>query len=173
MVALQSLLSKLFSRQEYWSGLPFPSPGNLPDPGIEPASLMSPTLKAGSLPLAPPGKPINSSLLGYRSDGPKLLLKETCPEQDSMAGRGSGHPVTAPAPLIPKPLTPRITSLPREHFQRWNHSPLKQPIPFLDCSNHKAEKAMATHSSTLAWKIPWMEGPGRLQSMGSLRVRHD
>ena len=35
------------------------------------------------------------------------------------------------------------------------------------------EEEMATHSSTLAWKIPWMEGPGRLQSMGSLRVRHD
>ena len=35
------------------------------------------------------------------------------------------------------------------------------------------EKAMATHSSTLAWKIPWAEEPGRLQSMGSLRVRHD
>ena len=35
------------------------------------------------------------------------------------------------------------------------------------------EKAMATHSSTLAWKIPWMEEPGRLQSMGSLRVGHD
>ena len=35
------------------------------------------------------------------------------------------------------------------------------------------EKAMATHFSTLAWKIPWMEEPGRLQSMGSLRVRHD
>ena len=34
-----------------------------------------------------------------------------------------------------------------------------------------SEKAMATHSSTLAWKIPWMERPGRLQSMGSLRVR--
>ena len=33
--------------------------------------------------------------------------------------------------------------------------------------------AMATHSSTLAWKIPWTEEPGRLQSMGSLRVRHD
>ena len=32
------------------------------------------------------------------------------------------------------------------------------------------EKAMATHSSTLVWKIPWTEGPGRLQSMGSLRV---
>ena len=35
------------------------------------------------------------------------------------------------------------------------------------------EKAMAPHSSTLAWKIPWMEEPGRLQSMGSLRVGYD
>ena len=35
------------------------------------------------------------------------------------------------------------------------------------------EKEMATHSSTLAWKIPWMEEPGRLQPMGSLRVGHD
>ena len=35
------------------------------------------------------------------------------------------------------------------------------------------EKAMAPHSSTLAWKIPWTEEPGGLQSMGSLRVRHD
>ena len=35
------------------------------------------------------------------------------------------------------------------------------------------QKAMATHSSTLAWKIPWMEEPGRLQSMGLLGVRHD
>ena len=35
------------------------------------------------------------------------------------------------------------------------------------------EKAMAPHSSTLAWNIPWMEEPGGLQPMGSLRVRHD
>ena len=35
------------------------------------------------------------------------------------------------------------------------------------------EKEIATHSSTLAWKIPWMEEPGGLQSMGSLRVRQD
>ena len=35
------------------------------------------------------------------------------------------------------------------------------------------EKAMTPHSSTLAWKIPWAEEPGRLQSMGSLRVRHN
>ena len=36
-----------------------------------------------------------------------------------------------------------------------------------------SEKAMAPHSSTLVWKIPWMEEPGRLQSMGSLRVGQD
>ena len=38
---------------------------------------------------------------------------------------------------------------------------------------NKAEKAMAPHSSTLAWKIPWTEEPGRLQSMESLRVGHN
>src|SRR5574340_389703 len=38
---------------------------------------------------------------------------------------------------------------------------------------HAFEKEMATHSSVLAWRIPWMEKPGRLQSMGSHRVRHD
>ena len=37
----------------------------------------------------------------------------------------------------------------------------------------KVTKAMAPHSSTLAWKIPWTEGPGGLQSMGSLGIRHD
>ena len=45
-----------FSRQEYWSRLPFPSPGDLSNPGIEHASLMSPALEAGSLPPEPPGK---------------------------------------------------------------------------------------------------------------------
>ena len=39
--------------------------------------------------------------------------------------------------------------------------------------SHALEKEMATHSSTLAWKNPWMEEPGGLQSMGSLRVGHD
>ena len=47
-----------FSRKEYWSGLPCPPPGGLPDPGIEPTSLMSPVWQVGSLPLEPPGKPV-------------------------------------------------------------------------------------------------------------------
>ena len=51
--ARQGPLSMGFSRQAYWNGLPLPSPGNLPDPGIELASLMSPALEADSLPLAP------------------------------------------------------------------------------------------------------------------------
>ena len=53
IVAHQAPLSMEFSRQEYWSGLPFPSPGDLPHPGIEPRS---PALKADSLPSELPGK---------------------------------------------------------------------------------------------------------------------
>ena len=45
-VTHQAPLSMGFSRQEYWNGLPFPTPGDLPDPGIEPKSLMSPALAA-------------------------------------------------------------------------------------------------------------------------------
>ena len=46
-VAQQAPLSMEFSRQEYWSGLPFPTPGDLSDPGNEPASLVSPALAGG------------------------------------------------------------------------------------------------------------------------------
>ena len=53
-VAYQAFPSMGFSRQEYWSRLPFPSPGDIPDPGIEPRS---PALQADALPSEPPGKP--------------------------------------------------------------------------------------------------------------------
>ena len=52
-VTYQALPSMGFSRQEYWSGLPFPSPGDLPDPGIEPRSA---ALQADTLTSEPPGK---------------------------------------------------------------------------------------------------------------------
>ena len=48
-VACQALLSMEFFRKEYWSGLPFPPPGDLLDPGIKPASAVSPALQADSL----------------------------------------------------------------------------------------------------------------------------
>ena len=54
-VAHQAPLSMEFPRQEYWSGFLFPSPGDLPNPGIKHASLMSPASAAGSLLLPPPG----------------------------------------------------------------------------------------------------------------------
>ena len=54
----QASLSMGFSRQAYWSELPGPSPGHLLDPGIKPASLVSPPLARGSLPRSPPGKNI-------------------------------------------------------------------------------------------------------------------
>ena len=61
-VARQTPLSMGFSRQEYWSGLPRHPPGDHPDPGIEPASLMSLHWQAGSLSPAPPGKPTSESV---------------------------------------------------------------------------------------------------------------
>ena len=55
-IAHQFPLSMGFFRQEYWSGLPFPSPGDLPDPGIKPASLVSPALAGGFFTSESPGK---------------------------------------------------------------------------------------------------------------------
>ena len=52
----------------------------------------------------------------------------------------------------------------------WNQKTVSEMV---DTSPCLSEKAMAPHSSTLAWKIPWMEEPGRLQSVRSVRVGHD
>ena len=57
-VAYQAPLSTEFSRQESWSGLPFPSARQLPSPGTEPESPVSPALQADSLPIEPSGNPL-------------------------------------------------------------------------------------------------------------------
>ena len=93
-VAYQAPLTMGFSRQEYSSGLPFPSPGDLPSPGIEPGS---PALQADALTSEPPGKQVSGCM--------------------------------------------------------------------------KSETEVAQSGPTLA--TPWTEEPGKLQSMGSLRVGHD
>ena len=100
-VARQALLSMGFSRQEYWSGLLFPSPGDLPD-------------------LRDQTQGLNPRLLQWQSDS-------------SLSHQGS--------PLF--------------------------------CVCVYLEEEMVTHSSILAWKIPWTEEPGRLQSTGLQRVRHE
>ena len=66
-----------FSRPEYWSGLPFPSPGDLPNPGIEPRS---PTLQADSSPAEPQGKPENTGV------GSLSFLQRIFPTQGSNLG---------------------------------------------------------------------------------------
>ena len=55
-VACQAPLSMEFSRQEFWNGLPFPAPGDLPNSGIEPVSPVSPSSTDGFFTTAPPGK---------------------------------------------------------------------------------------------------------------------
>ena len=64
-VAHQTSLSMGFSRQEYWSELPFPTPGDLPAPGTELISSASPALAGRFLTIVPPGKPITYNILGY------------------------------------------------------------------------------------------------------------
>jgi len=70
-----------FSRQEYWSSLLCPLPGDLPNPGIKPISLASPALQAGSLSTEPPGKPQQTLVYQYDEilfgKKPELLLPTT------------------------------------------------------------------------------------------------
>ena len=68
-VAYQAPPSMGFSRQEYWSGLPFPSPGDLPDPGIEPRS---PALQADALISEPPGKQVK--MITPQTSDPIILI---------------------------------------------------------------------------------------------------
>ena len=70
VIPLTDLLSMAFSSQEYWSGLPFPLPGDLPDLGIEPRS---PTLQEDALSSEPPGKPF-SGLVYLKIKEPSLEL---------------------------------------------------------------------------------------------------
>ena len=77
IVAHQAYLSMEFSRQEYWSGLPFPPPGDLLNPGIEPRS---PTLQVDSLPSEPPRKSKNPGV------GSMSLLQGIFPTQESNQG---------------------------------------------------------------------------------------
>ena len=64
-VVYQAPLSMKFSRQEYWSWLPFPSPGDLPDPGIEPSCLLSPVLAGGFSTIVPLGNSIRVRVFEY------------------------------------------------------------------------------------------------------------
>ena len=92
-VAHQTPLSMVFSRQEYWSGLPCPLPGDLPNPGIKPRS---PILQANSLPPEPPGKPKNTAVgspsLLRRSSQPRNQTGSPALQADSLSAELPGKP---------------------------------------------------------------------------------
>ena len=75
-VACQVLLSVGFSRQEYWSGLPCPPPGDLPNSGIEPMSVLSPAMTGGSLSLAPRG---SCAMLTCKNHWKNYIILFICP----------------------------------------------------------------------------------------------
>ena len=81
VIACQAPLSMGFSRQEYWGRLPFPPPGNLPDPGIKPASLAPPAMAGGFFTTAPPENPNPVIRVLELSVPPPLTFRE---------GRGTG-----------------------------------------------------------------------------------
>ena len=125
MAAHQAPPSLGFSRQEHWSGLPFPSPMHEREKWKWSRSVVS-----------------NSS----RPHGlqPTRLLRPW-----DFPGKSTGVGCHC---LL--------------------HYMMLQLVNYLAVSMKLMEKAMAPHSSTLAWKIPWTEEPGRLQTMGSRRVGH-
>ena len=92
-VACQAPSSMEFSRQGYWSGLPFPSQGDLPNPGIKPGS---PTLQADSLPSEPPGEPeiYKTHLLKQRYS--RLVLEKTNSSVGKESTCSAGDPSSIP-----------------------------------------------------------------------------
>ena len=135
-------------QEEYWSGLPCPPSEYLPDPGIKPMSLIYPAFVGGFLPLGPPGKPhiIDIWLATSVLTSHKKLLRW-----------GILH------------LYSKLHSNVRCFTMREIINSCHKKYTLKDISKSLtiiSEKATAPHSSTLAWKILWMEEAGRLQSMG-------
>ena len=181
-----------FSRQEYWSGLPFPFPGNLPNPGIEPmAPDVSPAFQADLL----LGKPtfccrhtlfctlLSPPLICFKSNTPVpmekfcSLIAAWCPpvphSPDSQSvipvpGEGNGTPLQYSCLENPMDGGAWKAAVRGVAEGRTRLSNFTFTFHF-----HALEKEMATHSSVLPWRIPGTGEPGGLPSMGSHRVGHD
>ena len=87
-VACQAPLSMGFSRQEYWSGLPCPPPGDLHDPRMEPESSVSPELQVDSLPLSHQESP--SKVLGGTNEVRKREKSERMEKEEEKEGKSGG-----------------------------------------------------------------------------------
>ena len=91
-----------FFRQEYWSGLPFPPPGDLPDPGIEAESLRSPAFAGGFFPSEPPGKPAITAAQGALGQGTASPFSAWLPGWESPSR--THHPNLLTCSFLPFPL---------------------------------------------------------------------
>ena len=87
-VTHQAPLSIEFSRQEYWNGLPFPPPGDLPDSGIKPASLVSLALAGRFFTTVPPGKPHVRDRVSLNSGVGEINSTPWCEEWQNLIGEG-------------------------------------------------------------------------------------
>ena len=147
-----------FSRQEHWSGLPFPPPGDLPDPGIKPTSPTSPAL---------PGKFFTTASPGQEGINDSQVVEAELAEWEPLV-----PPTGGLLPALPLPFSQHLTSL-------WDlrcsvlslRSSCSNRLPFpLEWSRHAPCSSrlilLPLHFKVLAWRIPWTEDPGGLQSMG-------
>ena len=165
-VACQAPLSMGFSRQGYWSGLPFPSPGDLPDPGIEPRS---PALQAVSLPIELPRKLLGGGWVPLNTS-PTLLDSAAVLDFDTRR-----QPWLSLSPFQTRPAQSSLSLWEGpQHFSRPGFPPAEDhstsgqlPLARLKIAHcpRSPVKEKTTHSSTLAWGIPWTEEPGGLQSV--------
>ena len=122
--------------------LPCPPPGDLPDPGIQPKSPMSPALAADSLPLCHLASPSLSTKFQIKREEKKYwIVYRTSQVEPVVKNLPANSGDTREVGLSPGPEDP-------------------------------LEEGMATHSSLLAWRIPWTEEPGGPRSTGSQRVRY-
>ena len=140
-------------RQEYWSVLPFPSLGEITIQGSDPCF---PNWQADSLPLSCQGNP---------STGDTAVNKQT--KNEIFFCRQPVHVIISKLSCqcdFPGSASGKESACQCRRHETWVRSlGWEEPL----------EKEIATHSNILAWKLPWTEEPGGLQSMGSQRVGHD
>ena len=155
--AFQTLLSMRFFRQEYWSGLPCPPPGDLPNPGIELTSLRSPALAGGFFTTSATwetcgiwycwSKLFIPSVLVKCLPGRSAGKKSTCnaggPGLIPTLGRSAGEGIGYPFLCSSASLVARVVKNQPAVWETW--------VLSLDCEA-SPEKATATHCSNLAWR---------------------
>ena len=164
-VVCQAPISMEFSREEYWNGLPFPPPEDLPHPGIE---SRFPALAGGFFIIWAIGK---SNTQGYNFLVRTPICLWNCVVLDlsvPLDGEGNGTPLQYSCLENPMDRGAWWAAVHGVDRSRTRLSDFTFTLHF-----HALEKEMATHSSVLAWRIPGTGEPGGLSSLGSHRVGHD